>query len=546
MSGAPPQTLADAPAARGGTWNQNGVILFAPADSGPLFRVAAAGGEPVQVTALDQSRRDTAHRHPRFLPDGVHFLFTVFSAKPEFSGIYVGALDSKEAKRLGPGTSQMEFVQPDLVLFTRENTLMAQRFDIGRLELSGDPFQVAENVPTIGAGLAGFSASRNGALAYRTGDTAGSRRLIWFSREGEIEGNVWTPGLYQYADLSPDGKRLAVYKPDGGGDIWITEIERAINTKFTFDPASDMMPAWSHDGKQIAFVSNRKGGVFNIYVKASNGIGEDQVLHETPNNKAIWDWSADGRFILYEEIDPTTKRDLWALPLTGDRKPMRLLSTPADEFAAAFSPDGRWVAYASNESGLYQVYVQGFPEPRGKWQISTGAATATFPRWSRDGKELFYDSSGELIAVDVTATALGGEFKAGTPRDLFAGLRGLGGHNFDVSPDGRRFIVISEGLETSSAPIVVVLNWMSGAHSMRLLAPTMLSSCPSSELDAACRPATRMLLQPGFTDADLDVRSPATLGEDERGEGIIWKNGWICLERRVEILEQLARAGHRS
>ena len=251
-----------------------------------------------------------------------------------------------------------------------------------------------------------------------------------------------------------------MYKPDGGGDIWITEIERAINTKFTFDPGSDMMPVWSQDGKQIAFVSNRNGGVFNIYVKASNGIGEDQVLLETPNNTAIWDWSADGRFILYEEIDPTTKRDLWALPLTGDRKPMRLLSTPADEYAAAFSPDGRWVAYASNESGSYQVYVQGFPEPRGKWQISTGAGT--FPRWSRDGKELFYDNSGALTAVDVTGTAPGGEFKAGTPRELFAGLRGLGGHNFDVSPDGKRFIVISEGLETSSAPIVVVLNWMSG------------------------------------------------------------------------------------
>ena len=213
VSGAPPQTLADAPAARGGTWNRNGVILFAPEDGGPLFRVAAAGGERVQVTELDQSRRDTAHRHPRFLPDGVHFLYTVTSAKPEFSGIYVGALDSKEAKRLGPGTSQMEFVQPDLVLFARENTLMAQRFDIGRLELSGDPFQVAENVPTIGAGLAGFSASRNGALAYRTGDTGGSRRLIWFSREGEskeVSGrqpSTNTPTCHPTGSASPCSSR---------------------------------------------------------------------------------------------------------------------------------------------------------------------------------------------------------------------------------------------------------------------------------------------------------------------------------------------------
>ena len=164
----------------------------------------------------------------------------------------------------------------------------------------GRPVSSRRERTHIGAGLAGCSASRNGALAYRTGDTAGSRRLIWFSREGEIEGSVWTPAVYLYADLSPDGKRLAVFKPDGGGDIWITELERAINTRFTFDPGSDMMPVWSHDGKQIAFASNRNGGVFNIYVKASNGIGEDQVLLETPNNKTIWDWSADGRFILYE------------------------------------------------------------------------------------------------------------------------------------------------------------------------------------------------------------------------------------------------------
>jgi len=460
MSGAPPQTLADAPAARGGAWNHNGVIVFAPAAAGPLFRIAAAGGERVQVTELDKSRGDAAHRHPRFLPDGVHFFYTVTSAKPEVSGIYVGALDSKETKRIGPGTSQMEFVPPDLVLFLRGNTLMAQRFDTGRLELAGDAFQVAENVPQIGEGLAGFSASRDGALAYRTGDAAGGRRLTWFSREGEIEGSIWTPALYQYVDLSRDGKRLAVFKPDAGGDIWITELEREINSKFTFDPNSDMLPVWSHDGKQIAFVSNRNGGVFNIYVKASNGLGEDQVLLETPNNKLIWDWSADGRFILYEETDPATKRDLWALPLFGDRKPMRLLSTPADEFGGAFSPDGRWVAYASNESGSVQVYVQGFPEPRGKWQISTGTL-GTAPRWGQDGKELFYDAGGELMAVNVSGTATG-EFKPGTPRELFTGLRGLGGHSFDVSPDGRRFLVISEGLETSSAPIVVVLNWMSG------------------------------------------------------------------------------------
>jgi Tol biopolymer transport system component len=460
VSGAPPQTLSDAPAPRGGTANGSGVILFAPSDRGPLFRIPAVGGDPVQVTELNQSREETAHRHPRFLPDGIHFFYMVTSTKPEYSGVYVGALDSRETKRLGPGSSQMEFVSPDLVLFMRENTLMAQPFDISRLELSGDPFQVAENIGTVVDGLAGFSASRNGALAYRTGG-AGGRRLTWFSREGEIEGEVGTPAFYQHIDLSSDGKRLAMFKSEGGGDIWVTDLERKTNTRFTFDAASDMMPVWSPDGKQIAFVSNRTGGVFNIFVKASNLTGEEQMLLETPNNKTITDWSPDGRYLLYEENDPKTKRDLWALPLFGDRKPLRLLATVQDDFGAAFSPDGRWIAYASSDGSSPHVFVQGFPEPHGRLQISTGAL-GTFPRWRGDGKELFYDNSGRLMAVDVIGTMSGNEFNAGTPRELFTGLRGLGGHSFDVSADGRRFIVISPGLETSSAPIVVILNWLSG------------------------------------------------------------------------------------
>jgi Tol biopolymer transport system component len=281
------------------------------------------------------------------------------------------------------------------------------------------------------------------------------------SRSGAVEGIVSTPAAYSNVDVDPTGKRLAVFEPDGGGDIWIVDLERETNTRFTFDPGSDGTPVWSPDGAQIAFTSDRNGGVANIYAKASTLIGDERLLFESPNNKLVTDWSPDGRYLLYEETDPKTKNDIWALPLSGDRKPVRLLSTPANEFAAAFSPDGRWIAYASDESGSYHVYVQGFPEPRGKWQVSTGQLGA-FPRWSRDGKELFYDGSGELMAVDVSGANSGGEFRAGTPRQLFTALRGIGVHNFDVSPDGRRFMVVTEGLETSSAPIVVVLNWMSG------------------------------------------------------------------------------------
>jgi Tol biopolymer transport system component len=459
ISGAPPQALADTPSAFGGTWNHEGTILYAPTPGG-LFRIAASGGEPVQVTELNASRTEIAHRLPHFLPDGNHFLYFVSSSKTESSGVYLGALDSKDTTRLFQSTSMAQFAPPDLLLFMRESTLMAQRFDSNRLVLSGDPFQVAENVATNPLnGSAGFTVAGTGALAYRTGGVRQGRRLTWISRSGEVEGTVSTPAAYSNVDVDPTGKRLAVFNPERGGDIWIIDVERATNTRFTFDPGSDRTPVWSPDGAQIAFTSDRNGGVTNIYAKASTLIGEERLLFESRNNKLVTDWSPDGRYLLYEETDPKTKNDIWALPLFGDRKPIRLLSSPANEYAPAFSPDGRWIAYASDESGSFHVYVQGFPEPRGKWQISTGAL-GTFPRWSRDGKELFYDGSGELMAVDVSATESG--FRTETPRELFSALRGIGVHNFDVAPDGRRFLVITEGLETSNAPIVVVLNWMSG------------------------------------------------------------------------------------
>ena len=462
--GAPPQTLADAPNGLGGAWNRDGAILFAPALTGPLFRIAASGGQPVQVTELDKSRSETAHRFPRFLPDDVHFLYLVISSKPEDSGIYVGSLSSKETKRLVASSAKPEFAPPDLLLFLRESTLMAQRFDTSRLELSGDPFQVAEQVgsnPSNGA--AGVTVSENGVLAYRAGGGGGARQLVWIDRSGKAEQSIGTPALYENPRLSPDGKRLAVFKPDGGGDIWVTDLERGNSARFTFDPAADNDPIWSPDGTRIAFVSNRDGGVFNLYQKSSGGTGEDELLLKTPNNKLLDDWSADGRYILYQEGDPKTKADLWILPLVGDRKPMRFLGTPFNERYASFSPDGRWIAYESDESGTAQVYVQGFPASGRKWLISTKAAISTFPRWRPDGKELFYDAAGPLMAVDLTGTVPGGELKVGTPQQLFAGLQALAPHNYDVTPGGRRFLLVAaQNLVTGPAPIVVVLNWKSG------------------------------------------------------------------------------------
>jgi serine/threonine protein kinase/dipeptidyl aminopeptidase/acylaminoacyl peptidase len=469
LLGAPPVSLADAVAPLGGAWSRDGVILFAAADR-PLFKIASSGGPTVQVTELDKYRGETFHSFPTFLPDGQHFLYLGASSKPQESGIYVGSLTSKDTKRLVASAAKAEFAAPGLLLFLREAMLMAQPFNPSRLELSGASFQVAEQVAwNETTGIGGFTVSQNGALAYRPGGIAQGRQLIWVDRNGKAAGTVGSPALYENPRLSPDGKHVAVQRPEGGGDIWIFDLERGNSTRFTFDPASDNDPVWSPDGTRIAFVSNRDGGVFNLYQKNSSGTGEDELLLKTANNKLIDDWSPDGRYILYEEEDPKTKTDLWILPTFGDRKPVRFLATLFNERGASFSPDGHWIAYQSDESGGKQVYVQSFPVAGGKWQVSVGNRQYSYPRWRSDGKELFHDASGQLMSVDLTGTVAGGEFKAATPRPLFFGLQDLSPHNYDLSPDGSRFLLVTgrdfvtaTGQSPIGLPLVVVLNWQSG------------------------------------------------------------------------------------
>ena len=366
-----PETLVDNLGMTfGGAWNRAGVILFTK-NSGPLFRLPASGGQPVPATELDPSRGETAHRFPRFLPDGDHFLFLVVSAKPEASGIYVGSLTSKGARKLVSSPNRADFAEPDLLLFLRESTLMAQRFDPGKLELLGDPFQIATGVTgNQVSGSGGFSVSDNGVLAVRTGGNSGVRQLTWTDATGKANGTVGIPALYENPRLSPDGKRLAAFRQENGADIWISDLERNITTRFTFDPGVDNIPVWSPDGQWIAFSSNRDGGVFNLYRKNARGTGDDELLLKTAGNKLVNDWSSDGRFLVYEEDSPQTKTDLWMVPLSGDRKPTRLLGTPFTEIGAAVSPDGRWMAYTSDESGLRQVYVQTFPPSGRKWPVS--------------------------------------------------------------------------------------------------------------------------------------------------------------------------------
>jgi len=463
-----PQTLVEniGVGTSGGAWSRDGVILFTKNFS-PLFRVPASGeGQPVPATELDTSNGETAHRFPRFLPDGDHFLYLVLSAKPAASGIYVGSLTSKGARRLVSSTARADFAEPNLLLFLRESTLMAQRFDPRRLEVLGDPFQVATGVTTgAESGAGGFSVSDNGVLAIRTGGNSGKRQLTWTDATGKADEAIDSPAVYENPRLSPDGKRLAAYRQENGADIWISDLESKNNTRITFDPGVDNVPVWSPDGQSIAFSSNRDGGVFNLYRTNAGGTGDDELLLKTAANKLVNDWTEE--FLLYQEDSPQTKIDLWMMPLSGDRKPTRLLVTPFSESEATVSPDGRWMAYTSDESGARQVYVQTFPPSEQKTRISN-SRTAGQPRWRSDGKQLFFNAGGTLTVVDVLPSP-GGEFKRSVPLELFSGLVNIIPHNFDVADLGRRFLVVRSPRPALQRvqPIVVTVNWTSGLPVVR-------------------------------------------------------------------------------
>ncbi len=466
LLGAPPQTLCDVSVGSGGTWNRDGVIVFG-SQLGPLFQVSASGGIPVQLTELDTSQTETVHRHPFFLPDGDHFLYTAVSGKPELSAVYVGSLSSRDRKRLVSSTLKAVFAPPDHLLFMRDNsTLLAQRLDPDRLELSGAPFPaVTEDVGINQVNsAAGFTVSANGVLAYRTGG-AGQRALGLFDAAGTRLATVGTFAPYESPSISPDATRVAVFfrQDVGSGDIWLLDLVRSTSSRLTFDAATDTAPIWSPDGARVVFSSNR-GGSFDLYVKHSGGVGQEELLLESEQGKLPDDWSGDGRFILYRSQDAKTGLDLWVLPLEGDRKPQAFLQTPFNELQGRFSPDGRWIAYMSDESGRNEVYVQSFPVSGGKWQISTAGGVQ--PRWRGDGRVLFFVANGQVMAVDISA-AQDKTLTAGMPRQLFrADLASTTNERnaWDVTADGQRFLINSEASAApgQNRPVTVVVNWLSG------------------------------------------------------------------------------------
>ncbi len=468
-SGGPPQALCDAPNGRGGSWSQEGTVVFSPNFDDPLYRVPAAGGVATPVAKLDQSRQENSHRWPYFLPDGRHFLYWARSGSVEYNGTYVGSLDGQEPKLVLRGNSDAVYAPPGYLLFVRDRSLMAQPFDARSMLASGDAFPVAEQVRVnAGAYKALFSVSQNGVLAYHgAAGTAAGSQLRWFDRTGKEGATVGEPAVYLYQQLSPNGQKLAAAIADSTGnyDIWVYDLSRGVKTRLTFAVSIESSPIWSPDGMRIAFASNRKGQ-FDIYQKAANGIGEEEALLETSAEERPMSWSSDGRYIAYirKEMQGKTKWDVWVLPLFGDRKPFPLLQSEFDELHPAFSPDGRWLAYTSNESGTNEVYVRPFPGGGGKWQVSTRGGSQ--PRWRRDGKELFYlAADNKLMAVEIKEK--GASLEIGNVQPLFQ-ARPVSvltfGAVYDASADGRRFLINSATEQESSEPITLVINWTAALH----------------------------------------------------------------------------------
>jgi Tol biopolymer transport system component/predicted Ser/Thr protein kinase len=460
-SGGAAVTVCDAFEPRGGAWNRDGVIVFTPDARAGLYQVSAAGGVPTPVTKLDTSLHST-HRWPFFLPDGKHFLYLATNhanPKGDQTAVYLGSLDGKD-NRLLLRTFRNAAYASGYLFFARENTLMAQVFDPGSFELSGEPVRIADNVlDDGGVWRAVFSASENGILAYQSGGGVPGSQLAWFDRSGKQLATLGERAAIFGSRLSPDGRRAAAAIGDPKPDIWVIELNRGVRTRLTFDQHLNHSPIWSPDGKWIAYTSERQNAPANIYKKPSDGAGSDQLVQESKIVQRATAWPADGRFLLYEQGDPA-KAQIWAMPLTGDRKSFPFVQTPPWAYDGHFSPDGRWVSYTSRETGRDEIYVAPFPGPGGKWQVSTNGGH--WARWRRDGKELFFLApDNTLMAAEVNAK--GSNFGLGAVRSLFrVNWANPGGYNqctYDVSADGQRILAAVAGEGEAASPITLVVNW---------------------------------------------------------------------------------------
>jgi Tol biopolymer transport system component len=487
LGGGVPQTLAPVTSGGGGTWNADGVIVFASGLTTALMRVSATGGAATTLTTLGPGQRN--HRYPWFLPDGRRFLFLAVGTA-DTAGIYLGALDGGTPTRLaaadGSGvylpsglvrtdqTSLAERALSGWLLWVRAGALVAQRLDVAKASLTGEPVTLAEAVAVEAIfSQSAVSVADTGLVAYRMGG-GGERQLTWLDRSGTARGTVGDADRsLNHPRVSPDGRRVAVQRTVGGNtDLWLLDGDRT--SRFTFDASVDVRPVWSPDGTRVALASSRMGPM-DLYQKLASGGGVEERIVPTDQVKTPSSWSADGRFLLYNSTDPQTTIDLWIAPMVGDRTPSLFLKTPFREVLGEFSPDGRWVAYQSNETGQDEVYVRPFVPPMdpkstastapatasGQWQVSTAGGIQ--PVWRRDGKELYYlNPAGAMMAVPITT---GATLSPGAPVVLFptrivgGGVDTGTGRQYDVAPDGRFLINTELDAGGATAPITLIQQW---------------------------------------------------------------------------------------
>jgi len=468
-------------APRGACWAADGTILFVPDWSEPIYRVSAAGGTPEAVTTFNQERLELSHRWPQMLPDGRHFLYFIVSTYPALnpaepleadkSGLYVGTLDGTEPPKLVTTARSRAVYRDGYLLYVDDGLLVAHAFDLDGLALQGDPVALAEGVTQSVDALWGgalFSVSDEGTLLFARGapERRPISRLTWFDRSGHAVGTIGEPAAYESVRISHDGRRVATSIADPG-DIWIHDVQRGASSRFTFDPGNDITPVWSPDDAEVLFQSTRvsAGQEFtpaSLYRKVSSGLEPEERIPLTLGGPTFLpsDWSPDGGSVLLTALSPGTGADILVYSF-ADGTATAFLATEGDEDSARFSPDGRFVAYASSESGQREIYVQAFPGRGGKWQVSRGGGL--LPVWRGDGRELFFQSDGKLMVAAID-TAEG--FRAEPPVPLFdyvAVVNTDGYYTYDVSSDGERILLFSpeEPDDASAASLTLLQHWRS-------------------------------------------------------------------------------------
>ncbi len=463
LSGGIALPLCDAADPGGGTWGSDDSIVFVPSTTSGLMRVPGAGGKPAVLTHLDRAKGEYSHRWPQFLPGGKVLLFSVMNG-PGWDEYHIAALrlDTGEIRVVLRGGHTARFLPTGHLVYHRAGTLLAVPFDPVRLEADNRaPETVAEGVrESTNVTGSEYSFSAGGSLAYVPARRQFEGRLVWVDRKGTVEPLPAPPRNYAHPSLSPDGQLIAVTNWASTYEIWIYDLKRGGLSQFVTEGGTSQNPIWTPDGKRLTYQGYR-AGFRNIFWKRADGGGDEERLTAGEDAQFAASWSPDGEWLAFQAANPATAYDIWMLRLVGERQPQPFLKTPFDELDARFSPDGRWLAYQSDESGRIEVYVQPFPGPGMKWRVSAEGGAS--PRWSRDGRELFYYYGNKMMAVDVKT---GPTFVAESPRLLFEGPFN---YRYDVSPDGRRFLMIQPVEPPQPATrIDLVLN---GFDELKRLAP---------------------------------------------------------------------------